>query len=176
MREIAPTFWLIMMRLAIATSGTICVYTSIFHEMIAKTSYGFTLALTASAVLSASLIGPCFMKSWTGGFWGVFWASAMTSVMAAGLAFDFAVVSGILFFGDELTAAMSLPASFISGALIAPVAIITNPVTACVWTVGAVIIALLARRVVAARDRLDAYHKGERHAILARSLPRALHR
>lgn len=147
-----PSLWDGLMRLAIIGNALSCIYVTAYPGLRMGVGPEKALALMISAALLGALIGPHFKRSWAAGIWNALWASIMTTVLAAALALGLNLVASALYTEHSLTVLAALPATMLSGSIIAPLAILGSLEGLLIWLSFTVLISWIARKSVAAAE------------------------
>ena len=130
--------------------------------------------LTTVAILSALLIGVRLRRYWASGPINVFWAAAVTSLLASGIALAVTQVANALFYGDTFLSLIYLPLTFASATLLVPMELVSHPLAALVWVTGSIMTAIFARLTCHVQKQAQSQNRPVPHSVLgARRKPRA---
>lgn len=140
------------MRLAIALYATVGILSSAFQPIVAENGFVFGITVILIASACGAFFGPFFRNLWAGGLIGTLAAAVLTMVISAGTTLVLVLVLSVLFLGDPSSTLMNAGMVFASGAIIAPMAMSSNLVSATIFLVGAYLIGRIARQVVKAEQ------------------------
>ncbi|SFJ16954.1 hypothetical protein SAMN04487991_1575 [Celeribacter neptunius] len=121
------------MRLSVSANALICGYVTSYDGLSKELGPGQAIILLLLAATTGALIAPMFKRSWAANLWHLLWASIITTILAAAMTLGLHLLFTSLFFGQEIVALKTLPATMLSGAILAPLAIIGHLQGLMIW-------------------------------------------
>lgn len=174
MKTLSYRIWDIAFHLSFLWTSTTCMLLSSHPHFVEEFGHNSATLLTTVAILSALLIGVRLRRYWASGPINVFWAAAVTSLLASGIALAVTQVANALFYGDTFLSLIYLPLTFASAALLVPMELISHPLAALAWITGSIMTAVFARLTYRARRQALSKNRKVPYSVMgARRKPRA---
>ncbi|WP_417249838.1 hypothetical protein [Celeribacter sp.] len=139
---------LLPMRLALVAFTVGAMLPSFFHTIVREAGLGTAICLTAAAAGSSAFFGPIFLRWWAGSAVAMLTSGFLTMLLSAGMTCLLALAASVLLVEEPITTLASAPLIFVSGALVAPLAVISAPASIILWLLGVLLVGCAARRAV----------------------------